>query len=224
MSLAGLLHRAAMKKKGATGYITDGLVLYLDGINKGSTPNAWSNLVGDEVFENIAATSISDGWRFDGSGGLTKSGPLVSTDVGSDSPRTHTIEIVLDTNNNKTMIMLASGNETGLVLGYYGSAGHIISGTSLVAYQTQVADKRRVLSVNSGQAMENGIVLESVSETYFSGSVGNKSTIGYRDRYSVNNPFIGDILCIRIYNRLLTEQEMRHNQIIDNERFNIGLQ
>ena len=59
----------------------------------------------------------------------------------------------------------------------------------------------------------------------FSGNTtDNGTTIGLR-YYGTNkqNIFKGTIYAIRIYNRILTADEMKHNQRIDNERYGLGL-
>ena len=41
--------------------------------------------------------------------------------------------------------------------------------------------------------------------------------------YCIYNKKYLKIYAIRIYNRLLTLDEMKHNQMVDNKRFNLGL-
>jgi hypothetical protein len=73
--------------------------------------------------------------------------------------------------------------------------------------------------------IENGIQKSLSSSDYWTIS-GDTSTMRLGQAFSggaTQFPLNGDIYAIRIYNRRLTSEEMLNNQILDNQRFGLGL-
>lgn len=84
--------------------------------------------------------------------------------------------------------------------------------------------KKGVTSLSLNNCISNGIKITNYeSFGSFAPNSGNRFTIGYRQYSSVEMRLLGEIYCIRMYNRTLTDNEILHNQRIDNRRFNLGL-
>lgn len=78
-------------------------------------------------------------------------------------------------------------------------------------------------SVNTNLALFNGVKHTAKSADTTTGNYSQRINIGGRTSGSKSYNMAGNIHAVRIYNRLLTEDEMLRNQQIDNERFNLGL-
>ena len=78
-----------------------------------------------------------------------------------------------------------------------------------------------------GNTDMSGIVVNlSNNITYTSQDYwGNTDTFAYIGKRlgTANISFTGDIMSIRMYDRVLTQDEVMHNQEADNKRFNLGL-
>lgn len=204
-------------------YIENGLVLHLDGIDKGSTANAWTDLIGGHVFtkNNTSVTTNDDSFSFNGTSGCY----LKNTDTLSFNYLTHTIEACYHaTNTSGSAILFETNVANNIMFGYYNTTKVIIctNGSSQPSAGHYFANNMygvHTASVNASNALNNLTYQRtSVVNEFFSSSGSN--TIGAR---TTGIYFIGKIYSIRIYNRLLTIDEMRHNQMIDNKRFNLGL-
>lgn len=201
-----------------SGYVTDGLVFRLDGIDKGTTDTSkWVDLVGGVVFTNDGAVRGDTYWQFDNN---NTSYALKNTDNLSYPSETCTIEAVFDSTKTSGLIFVPKESNM-IALGCLNTL--IIRNTQPPArtgWLVSVFTGKHAISVNSSVGMQDFATLQSGSANYWSS--GNYNGIGAR---SVNNAysFNGKIYAIRIYNRLLTANEMLQNQRYDNERFNLGL-
>lgn len=211
-------------------YITDGLVLHLDGIEKGSTPDAWTDLINGVVFTKRAGgvTFNSDNVQF-GSGSNNCLQNTTTYDFGS----SYTITIELCYRDIPT-----SGDRTAFYA--YGTTSHSVSlqfrGGNRVAYSVGngtppnngnwTAETTGTYSVSTALAMQNGVNMgfstnKNYISRYFVGSIVGG---GGRSASTVYDCLNGKIHSLRIYNRHLTEEEVLHNQAIDNTRFHLGLE
>ena len=207
----------------APSYITDGLLFHLDGINKGDTADAWTDLINAIVFSNYGCTSIDKGLAFYGSSYLLSTTP--GWQWWRDNIKTElcTIEIVFKAESlgdyclfnpqaEESPSLWIMNNGAKLVYGYYNRR---------VTYDYNAGIGNQVVSVNSHSAIQNG---QQLSATTNSSSYTNLGvSIGCRYNGSASYYFNGEIYSIRIYNRQLTADEMLNNQRVDNARFNLGL-
>ena len=59
-------------------YVSDALLMHLDGINKGNVEGEWQDLVSGNSFVNHGAIAEADGWRFDGASSYMDSTTLIN--------------------------------------------------------------------------------------------------------------------------------------------------
>lgn len=205
-------------------YITDGLVFRIDGL-----AGAVKDLAGGMQFINRGVTFSADGGMvFNGSACLT-------TDADNILPENsdYTTEIVFKPGASGTQYMFGTGdNDRGdrpmVVL--ENIRIHLASSRSttgrLCFEMTSVIGSPFIVSGNHTTGVINGneVAISSYGD-YWTTGVDNRTIVGARYLSAVNyrTYFTGTIYAIRIYNRRLTAAEMRQNQIVDNERFNLGL-
>lgn len=211
-------------------YITNGLVLWLDGINRGGISGKWKNLVGDHIVTMTGLyTELSDGIEFPatstpyGYGEFDSStGIEINYDAGtievcieSASGEAGTGRPTLTILNDKMGGSIANNLSTGAVaMRWYPHSGNMSSWAF-----SDVNSAKLTASGNSDRGICNGISGSSASTTSW-GKSGGKYMFASR---GTGNPFKGIYHCLRVYNRKLTEEEILHNQHIDNVRFNLGL-
>lgn len=203
-------------------YIENGLVFYLDGINKGRNANAWTDLIGGIVFQNSGATEIANGWE-------TGSGKkLINSGTVNFPSSTCTIEAVLIRNGYMT------GGQVDVFNSLTGGAT-VLSFDNSKIYMARAQNDGAIncnaaalydgtplplcISIRPGLAVVNGTSYTSSSGS----SIGTATYNSIGSRGNGNYPLVGSIHAIRIYNRQLTAEEMLYNQQIDNDRFNLGL-
>lgn len=209
-------------------YIQNGLVFHLDGINKGPNEGKWTDLVDGIEFENHGAVSTYDGWLFDNdAANSTTSDKLISYLKGpalSYLSNQCTLEICFIDNTNRNYYKLFATNLRNCVCSgldstkrYYGS--HVSTPISCILpdYTKKIP---HTISSTKDIIIKDGVTFNAVDNNTYALSVLDGSIIGGQlDEY---RGFTGKIYSIRIYNRLLTEEEMIHNQQIDYNRFNLA--
>lgn len=228
-------------------YVQQGLVLHLDGIEKGGIEGQWTDLIDGIDFPNHGATPIEKGWQFDGIddylGYANNSQKSLNYIAGN-----CTVEVAYydDTINeqdgsvNAGMFLVALGrnvakgsNDTNAIYLNPGISynakyinGMYVGATQNVWQDTKIETVNpHTLSVNKERAFDNELALTSLGTNHWD-NIGYGRTIGAKYHSGQNklmNFARGKIYSIRIYNRILTESEMRHNQIVDNHRFELGL-
>lgn len=203
------------------GYVA-GSVMHLDGIDKGSNSNAWTDLVGGLVFTNHGATNNSNCWTMSGGqwlGGDTLNGNAIfDRDIS-------TIEAVFTGDSSRGANICNFGNPAtdhgiSLEIGYHIYGVPTADGK---AWDSQAAGTYgntsiHVLSVNKDIYVDNGVKKTNKKNGY--SDLGSNS--GYwigRDTSSDWSRHRGNIYAIRIYERLLTEEEIAINQYVDYIRF-----
>lgn len=222
-------------------YISDGLIFELDGLDKGRTGSyCWVDKVGGKTFTNAGGVEeLNNGFRFKGTSTsyLSCSTTLVATTYDR-----YTIEIVLKSD-------LASGDWAPVVMfgdwgdtyssQYIGVAAlyssHVNYAHSLEFVTTAHNGSTKAYKLPAGTLMTtsiksnlpivaNGEYYDETSSTSRA-SISNKSVarVGGRVDGSSIVTFKGDIHAIRVYNRLLTEDEILHNQNIDIQKYNIPI-
>lgn len=209
----GSVRRRVMNDNGSDEYIQDGLVFWLDGINKGDDPTRWTDLIGGKYFTLTAhSTANEDNVWFDGAGYITGSANVaVSYDTG-------TIEVC--SNGNTSGVIYIPAKNTYLSF-LQGGAGYTIrpNQPSNCFSTTKVAKKSASFTWEYG--LVNGKKLTTKVSNNWNPNT-TKPSIGGRSNGTAYY-YTGKVYSIRIYNRKLTEKEMRHNQKVDNKRFKLGL-
>lgn len=212
-------------------YITDGLVFYLDGIEKGSTQGAWTDLVGGIVFSPYTdgVTFNADNVEFSGS----RNTALISNVDGSTdylpTNDSATIEICYNNTSGNLNVALFYGGNYNKALSFQ------IRNTTEVSFSTKNSgvpymglhtnQAKTTYSISRERVYENCIEQSfSTNKGYMTGNF-SKIIVGGSGRgaSTIYDIFNGRIYSIRIYNRQLTEAEVLSNQRIDNTRFNLGL-
>ena len=200
-------------------YVTDGLLLHMDGIEKGATANAWTSLVGGHVFTPAGGVTFNaDNVEFDGVDGM-----LTNNTFTVPSANSGTIEIVfekVDGNIGKTLFMPTSGSKR---LCIYINSSNIMLWSNYSASPRYSVPSTASVSVNANGCFANGKSVTMDGSDFIASASTSINRIGCR--YSSNgntNFYNGKIYCIRIYSRLLTQAEVFHNLAIDRKRFGIG--
>lgn len=199
-------------------YIEDGLVFHLDAIDRGPDADAWTDLVGgipyyptneDVVFgyDYIKGQLLSD---------RTYDYPdLQSTIevcmVGPTRNYSETHSVILGNNWHRNILFATFGDGTRIIA--TGSLANTFDG---VDYNTNIKDSGfHTYSVNRKFLLCDGAKFTPNNIGSYHGYnpiLRGQSVINKYDNYF-------KIHSIRIYNRLLTEKEMLHNQEVDRKRF-----
>lgn len=196
-------------------YVQDGLVLHMDGIEKGQTPNAWTSLVGGHVFtESGGVVFNDDNLQFSGSQRLANTSLTVpSMDIG-------TIEVVIDAVDIHAFETIFSSIVSNrLAFGLY-TSGIRWATSSKPTYL--VSDNASSVSVSNVRCVANSVILSSGTNGWVVNTGASENLIGCRYNNGYERYFNGKIHAIRIYNRQLTENEVLNNQRVDMARFGIG--
>lgn len=213
-------------------YITDGIVHYWDAIdNTGSghdsSVTVWKDLIGNcDLAMNSGVTSTSwdaNALVFAPASASTKQA-WQNTDGITDSTNM-TVEVIMTPasnvgnsmvasiksyadNQNKRIGMSAS-DKSCLVYSADASGGYLTELTSL-------ADVRQIVGTYTSQSGSSGCYINGEQKTSRASHTYNKAMTGmvigsYNDTSSNVYPFNGKIHAIRIYNRVLTAEEIQTN-------------
>lgn len=200
------------------GYIKKGKIFHLDGIDKGETANAWTDLVGGLVFNNVgsvSATSTENAWYFPGNNDVNM---MYGGHLSANN--NYTIEACFNNENSSACLFISNTNTANFPLFYFDTRYKLLFLQLNKTYDIiPSVNQAHCVSVNLDIGVHNGVQAAESSSTYWA-SDGN-SYVGRRSR--TNAFYKGYIYSIRIYDRRLTESEIINNQRVDNERFNLGL-
>ena len=197
-------------------YITDGLLLFLDGANPGNTAGVWESVVG-----NIAYTlgaNVQRGEKcfiFGGTG-------LASSPLSFNVENTYTVELVIEQTNSSptTQYIFCGGSGKNLNMVLSNSTAIMGFIYSRERYSVPNAlNNRMTIAYNVSYCYVNK---ESRSRAGNDGWANNttNSSIGGDPAVSARM-FAGKIYAVRIYNRILTYDEIMHNQESDIQRYGI---
>lgn len=207
------------------GYIKDGKIFHLDGIDKGDTADAWTEIVNGYIFSKFGSVSeLTNGWTFPGntSSYLEHLGNVMPDNYDA------TVEICFIPQIQSASILASSadsGNVGRIQLYKSGNAYTFVNRKNTITYTT-TSGKKYTFSMNLNGGLFNGTQVNINSSTDYWSSVDSGTRIRIGCRFNANNntnPFKGTIYAIRAYNRRISFEEMLHNQQVDNERFNLGL-
>ena len=219
----------------ADAYVQDGLVFQLDGIDKGNVEGAWVDRKAGRQFTLNNCIVNSDNIEFNG----TDSEAIDNDNYHFPTlPENYTIEVVLYygggsilTENNYS----SSSYGSPMMVALYSTANYLTIGRRLYVVEALPENKYMCLQACAkGEAQTvqvncNGDVLATGS--------GTDSIVNYRDfdygQASIGCVWIsssdkaghllGKVYSIRLYNRLLTEEERYNNMVVDYMRFRIPI-
>lgn len=214
-----------------TEYVTDGLVLWLDGINKGNDNTKWTDLVSGIVFNGVAVASDCFGPDYVQIGSNANT-VYQNADFVGPSVDNGTIEVVYESDDiNTGQIILLSPRNENFAFAFYG--GDIVwvsavEGSTISRPRVSNAPVFGSVSISANSKFINGVSANTgnndiVWYNAYQAYEGLMTSIGRRltnqgFRY---NQFKGKIYCIRIYNRQLTQAEVLANYAVDQSRFSL---
>lgn len=205
-------------------YIQDGLIFMLDGLNKGTNDGNWVDLVGGMLFTNYGAIENDKGFIFNGEQYMLGQSGVVY-DI-----TTYTIEVCIKPFEKSNWVLC-----TPSVNGYF--EGFSVCFSDKGPYMHYSKENREgyelpsteidALSISMNTSLGYGNLIELTSKGKNSFSDRNVWVLGGRTGYPTpttpRSLFNGEIYAVRIYNRTLNAEEMLNNQLVDNERFELGL-
>lgn len=203
-------------------YISDGLVFWLDGINKGKKAGYWTDLIGGYDFQiPSGVTSIADGMVLENPHAAMRH--LPQSEKLTTPWQNATVEVVCTYQQSQSFPWCSSHNTAGsngtCFCFYNGTIGIGHSQSNLYTIPDNLKDaKVHTYTVTAVDAYCDMINLAIQRTEYFSPGI-------YMDVGSRNNGnwYYGTIKSIRIYSRQLTYEERVENANVDNIRFNLGL-
>ena len=226
--------------KDDSSYIKDGLVFWLDGLDKQQTGNyVWVDKIGGIRFTNNGGvTELPNGFSFNGSKNSILNGSKTLTAL-SDT-RNGTVEIVFYpklTTNWSPIVCFSKwesySERTNYLVIYFLKQGVNNCPFDNIKYSVNYTNYGYKCSNNKLQACSlqynthQYINTEKVTDyqTIDTGTSSNRGYCRVGGRVDGSNivTFIGDIYEIRVYNRKLTDEERLHNQNIDMKRYNIPI-
>lgn len=196
-------------------YIQDGLVFWLDGINKGNDPTAWTDLVGGIKFvwnnsvvvqnDHIDTTSITQS--------------LVGDKSALFPTNSSTIEVVVSMPNNTNGIVFMGVANGNICFGMWDNTLGLTTAPIVFHAQFYIFENNKIYSFSCSKSLvsQNKTNLSIVNSSYWSNADSNLYVGGRANNQLL---FKGNIYCIRIYNRQLTEADVAYNYDIDRKRFN----
>lgn len=212
--------RLAGGVKDPRNYIRDGLVFWLDGIERGGEDGKWIDLVSAVEFTPASESNVEWGNDY-------VSGQL-NADIAVNYPYdSSTIEAVIRNRLTvtDTNLWFNCGTTGGISVGIARPSDPrvlLVQGPGgFLSYQGNVAGLFKkggsTVSGNKKMLIVNGEANISPGKLDYWILRGNTAIVGASP--SVNSQY--EICSIRIYDRLLTEEEMRHNQEVDVKRFGL---
>ena len=215
------------------GYVSDGLILLLDGLinsaalHKTSNSN-WKNLVSSSFDGTVLEGTWGDKYlSFDGVNDWVKIGEL--------NYPNNTIEIVSFKDNVTDNDEYLIGNEQNGGNGLIYRNNTILADYYINDNYKNISTSYELNKININSVSYDGKVLKLykngkiVSKLENAGSIkyptgGTPIVLGvnpFDSSYDANTFFKGRIYSVRIYNRALTEEELLHNYLYDIEKFNL---
>lgn len=210
-------------------YIGDGLVLWLDGIRNtraghSTTTTKWEDLSGyNQDFSGLAAARINDNSIILTNMKMPCNNVMAMANCWTDSIEPCTLEFVLKQNSSATYCTLISGmsqNNGRKVWANISNAQFRCASNSFQA--------SNIYNINSYsiQYPADSLGISLAKQNNESCSLTNGSTWGTSDvalNFGAGQGYATDtnVYAIRMYNRLLTAEEVQHNYELDVERFGI---
>ena len=228
MELMTARRRLLQTGKAAEDYIQDGLIFFLDGLDRGGITGQWRDKVGGKVFELVGVTEYPSYVQF-GSGAYGVYDGYISTDVNGE-----TGEFVitgLSTSGTGQGIFIQPLVDGAVGYSVYHRQGNWwfeINNDQHVPYRVTATDTPKTISTQGWTnplGYENGVrINRNGQQNYWGGNQTGKTYLGAR--VTTGSPYqwyYGGIYAVRIYSRKLTADEVLHNQRLDNIRYGLGL-
>lgn len=207
-----MMQKAETSPYDKLGYIKAGKTFHLDGFNVGNVANRWVDMIhGHQWYSNKGEDLVFE------AGGLVSQKLISQTDVvGSRDMFTSTLEIVMEITNTLSEFCVRLGGAKRLCFGRYNSQAVLSTdretgGGPMINSLTSLYGKKITISIQSDSILVNGNSLTKNSRLGFSNYANGIGSTG------------GHLYAVRLYNRLLTDEERLYNVNVDNERFNLGL-
>lgn len=196
-------------------YVSDGLIFWLDGIEKGDTANAWTDLIGGIVLNagGVTPTAMNDCYDFTGDG-YFRSNTLLPANADA------TLEICGTWKSFSSFFHNGSATKDYVCFYPYKSLWFLQreKGYSMGNYfdnNSPYLNKDITVSVN----LDRFIISDTVITAQSSGTDYWTTTDTLDVGWFRNNYHTGKIFSIRVYSRRLSEQEQKFNINVDSERF-----
>lgn len=208
------------------GYVTDGLVFFLDGKQADAAIGQWRDLIRGRTFVLTDCTAAGSGVSFNGTTSCGVCHGAITSDWANETIETAFASGMTSTKNILNQPYTKGSVGISLRLSANGSSQRVglgLDGVTRTVYYYR--SSVNLLSARKDCAVGN---LQALSATTNLGSSKNEtdSTVIGAGIYGVEDPsvfFNGTIYAIRIYNRHLTEAEMQQNQLADAERYGITI-
>lgn len=206
------------QSSGGGGYTTNGLKLWWDADDFNSGDGTWV----DRVAGIVATATSNHNKTSDGAVEFTDNGftfPFAKTDFSLSSVKDCTIECAFyTTRNNNNIFRAVSANNIDIRLGGWNG---ICPASTVAGSRNYLAGALRNVKWSIGYSPEqcyaNGNELITWGNDWNSGS---NNGIGYTGG-STGYQFDGKIWSVRVYDRVLTADELINDANLDNERFNL---
>lgn len=217
----------------ADAYIQDGLVFQLDGIDKGNVEGAWVDRKAGRQFTLNNCIVNSDNIEFNG----TDSEAIDNDNYTLPTvPEKYTIEVVLYYGGG-SILTQKNGSSTSygspMMVALSSTIDYLTIGRNLYAVEALPKNKYMCLQAQSkdstltAQVNYNGNVLaqrdgSTISNTFYA---NGRPSVGcvWTSYTSKASHLLGKVYSIRLYNRLLTEEELYNNMVVDYMRFKIPI-
>ena len=219
-----LMRRRALQANPSAGepelssYISDSVLLWLDGLTPGDTSIGWQDIVSGYYFNNFGAEHTISGWEFNGASYMDADDRIINYGFAGVN---RTLEVVVRFKSKAGSAPVMIGRTSGISFGL-SSGTYALGNTSIQVPRVTPTEDLNVavgfsVSNRSMQiAIENGVTLS------LAGSQGAWSAATYLRLGATPSKSIyleGTIHAIRIHNRLLTQEELLYNQNLDKMRF-----
>lgn len=203
------------------GYILKGMVLHLDGADfDGST---WVDRIGGieytKVGDNITASGT--GVYFGGDSGNY----LYSTSKPTTPYDSSTIEVVFVSGQTSWGIVYQTDNLNYIMYGVTNARVSYRPGASRTTKATGTISSLYTHSVSHTHNYFNGVSYGTASTASWRNAAEYASVVGAIKRSGVGAEYRlkGTLYQVRIYNRILTDEEILHNASVDIEKYGISV-
>lgn len=212
-------------------YVRDGLIFFLDGLNRGGVSGEWKDVVGGKIFV------LNGGYvEYDNMVLFGNSSYGVYDGYVSDNHDGETGEFVLSGLSTSSIGQgifiqpLVEGQKVGYSVYHRdGNWWFEINNARHNAYKVTTGANQNMTISTQGYTdalgVQNAVTKPRNGQTnYWGGNTTGKTYLAAR--VISGNPYqfySGAVYAVRIYNRKLTRAEVLNNQRLDNFRYNLGL-
>ena len=218
----------------ADAYVQDGLVFQLDGIDKGNVEGAWVDRKAGRQFTLNNCIVNSNNIEFNG----TDSEAIDNDNYTFPTvPENYTIEVVLYYGGGTILTEDSTTTSYGspMMVALYSTANYLTIGRRLYAVEALPENKYMCLqaqakgNTNTIQVNCNGDVLATrqgtdsiINNDFFAHGQASIGCVWTSSSEKAGH-LLGKVYSIRLYNRLLTDEERYNNMVVDYMRFRIPI-